>query len=146
MAWHWTLLMTVSTGPTPGRTTSHLPAWTEPTDTQVTLTQTLGSVFVHFSSCCYQLMCLCACSSVVLTQDIPHIFAMTLFEEYIYWTDWETKSINRAHKTLGINKTMLISTLHRPMDVHIYHAYRQPEGMTCAVYPHQRPGFCLICP
>lgn len=64
----------------------------------------------------------------VLTQDIPHIFAMTLFEEYIYWTDWETKSINRAHKTLGTNKTTLISTLHRPMDIHIYHTYRQPEG------------------
>ncbi len=53
---------------------------------------------------------------------------MTLFEEYIYWTDWETKSINRAHKTLGTNKTMLISTLHRPMDLHIYHPSRQPEG------------------
>lgn len=53
---------------------------------------------------------------------------MTLFEEYIYWTDWETKSINRAHKTLGTNKTVLISTLHRPMDIHIYHPYRQPEG------------------
>lgn len=66
----------------------------------------------------------------VLNQDIPHIFAMSLFEEYIYWTDWETKSINRAHKTLGTNKTTLISTLHRPMDVHIYHPYRQPPGKT----------------
>uniref|UniRef100_A0A3B3H7Q1 Uncharacterized protein n=1 Tax=Oryzias latipes TaxID=8090 RepID=A0A3B3H7Q1_ORYLA len=66
----------------------------------------------------------------VLNQDIPHIFAMTLFEEYIYWTDWETKSINRAHKTLGTNKTTLISTLHRPMDIHIYHPYRQPAGDT----------------
>lgn len=55
---------------------------------------------------------------------------MTLFEEYIYWTDWETKSINRAHKTLGTNKTTLISTLHRPMDIHIYHPYRQPAGDT----------------
>ncbi len=66
--------------------------------------------------------------AAVLTQDIPHIFAMTIFEEYIYWSDWETKSINRAHKTLGTNKTMLISTLHRPMDIHIYHPSRQPEG------------------
>ncbi len=85
---------------------------------------------MHFSSCCFLLICFCACAPVVLVQDIPHIFAMTLFEEYIYWTDWETKSINRAHKTLGINKTVLISTLHRPMDVHIYHPYRQPEGRT----------------
>lgn len=88
---------------------------------------------VRFPSCCYQFMCLCGCAPLVLTQDIPHIFAMTLFEEYIYWTDWETKSINRAHKTLGVNKTVLISTLHRPMDIHIYHPYRQPEGMTCSV-------------
>lgn len=64
----------------------------------------------------------------MLSQDIPHIFALTLFEDYIYWTDWETKSINRAHKTTGANKTLLISTLHRPMDIHIYHPYRQPDG------------------
>lgn len=64
----------------------------------------------------------------VLSQDIPHIFALTLFEDFIYWTDWETKSINRAHKTTGANKTLLISTLHRPMDIHIYHPYRQPDG------------------
>lgn len=69
----------------------------------------------------------------VLSQDIPHIFALTLFEDFIYWTDWETKSINRAHKTTGANKTLLISTLHRPMDIHIYHPYRQPDGeLRCA--------------
>lgn len=73
--------------------------------------------------------CLIGCLFLaVLNHDIPHIFAMTLFEEYIYWTDWETKSINRAHKSLGTNKSTLISTLHRPMDIHIYHPYRQPEG------------------
>uniref|UniRef100_A0A8C2WTY4 LDL receptor related protein 1 n=1 Tax=Cyclopterus lumpus TaxID=8103 RepID=A0A8C2WTY4_CYCLU len=80
--------------------------------------------------------------------DIPHIFAMTLFEEYIYWTDWETKSINRAHKTLGINKTVLISTLHRPMDVHIYHPYRQPEvaGHPCQMNNGGCSNLCLISP
>lgn len=64
----------------------------------------------------------------MLNQDIPHIFALTLFEDYVYWTDWETKSINRAHKTTGTNKTLLISTLHRPMDLHVFHALRQPDG------------------
>jgi hypothetical protein len=69
-----------------------------------------------------------AVSPIVLSQDIPHIFALTLFEDYVYWTDWETKSINRAHKTTGANKTLLISTLHRPMDLHVFHALRQPDG------------------
>ncbi|AWP02987.1 hypothetical protein SMAX5B_014046 [Scophthalmus maximus] len=84
----------------------------------------------------------------VLTQDIPHIFAMTLFEEYIYWTDWETKSINRAHKTLGVNKTLLISTLHRPMDIHIYHPYRQPEvaDHPCQTNNGGCSNLCLLSP
>uniref|UniRef100_A0A671R1W1 Low-density lipoprotein receptor-related protein 1-like n=1 Tax=Sinocyclocheilus anshuiensis TaxID=1608454 RepID=A0A671R1W1_9TELE len=85
---------------------------------------------------------------IVLNQDIPHIFAMTLFEEYIYWTDWETKSINRAHKTLGTNKTMLISTLHRPMDLHIYHPSRQPEvsDHPCQVDNGGCSNLCLLSP
>ncbi|XP_017271351.1 low-density lipoprotein receptor-related protein 1 isoform X3 [Kryptolebias marmoratus] len=84
----------------------------------------------------------------VLTQDIPHIFAMTLFEEYIYWTDWETKSINRVHKTLGTNKSMLISTLHRPMDIHVYHPYRQPEvsGHPCQTNNGDCSNLCLLSP
>ncbi|XP_023125210.2 low-density lipoprotein receptor-related protein 1 isoform X1 [Amphiprion ocellaris] len=84
----------------------------------------------------------------VLSQDIPHIFAMTLFEEYIYWTDWETKSINRAHKSLGTNKSTLISTLHRPMDIHIYHPYRQPEVLNhpCQTNNGGCSNLCLLSP
>uniref|UniRef100_H3DAP4 LDL receptor related protein 1 n=1 Tax=Tetraodon nigroviridis TaxID=99883 RepID=H3DAP4_TETNG len=84
----------------------------------------------------------------ILVKDIPHIFAMSLFEEYIYWTDWETKSINRAHKTLGTNKTVLISTLHRPMDIHIYHPYRQPEveNHPCQMNNGGCSNLCLISP
>ncbi|XP_053083242.1 low-density lipoprotein receptor-related protein 1 isoform X3 [Pangasianodon hypophthalmus] len=84
----------------------------------------------------------------VLNQDIPHIFAMTLFEEFIYWTDWETKSINRAHKTLGTNKSLLINTLHRPMDIHIYHPHRQPEvtGHPCQKDNGGCSNLCLLSP
>uniref|UniRef100_A0A8B9N6U5 LDL receptor related protein 1 n=1 Tax=Accipiter nisus TaxID=211598 RepID=A0A8B9N6U5_9AVES len=81
-------------------------------------------------------------------QDIPHIFALTLFEDFIYWTDWETKSINRAHKTTGANKTLLISTLHRPMDIHIYHPYRQPDvpNHPCKTNNAGCSNLCLLSP
>ncbi|KAM4699918.1 prolow-density lipoprotein receptor-related protein 1 isoform 2-T2 [Discoglossus pictus] len=84
----------------------------------------------------------------VLSQDIPHIFALTLFEDYIYWTDWETKSINRAHKTTGEDKSMLISTLHRPMDIHIYHLYRQPDvpKHPCKINNGGCSNLCLLSP
>uniref|UniRef100_A0A670IUS4 LDL receptor related protein 1 n=1 Tax=Podarcis muralis TaxID=64176 RepID=A0A670IUS4_PODMU len=85
---------------------------------------------------------------IVLSQDIPHIFALTLFEDYIYWTDWETKSINRAHKTTGTNKSVLISTLHRPMDIHIFHSYRQPDvpDHPCKVNNSGCSNLCLLSP
>ncbi|KAM3845339.1 prolow-density lipoprotein receptor-related protein 1 [Vipera latastei] len=85
---------------------------------------------------------------IVLNQDIPHIFALTLFEDYIYWTDWETKSINRAHKTTGANKSVLISTLHRPMDIHIYHPYRQPDvpNHPCKTNNGGCSNLCLLSP
>ncbi|KAI5716508.1 hypothetical protein M8J76_007754 [Diaphorina citri] len=35
---------------------------------------------------------------VISGQKVPHVFALTLFEDHIYWTDWNTKSINRADK------------------------------------------------
>ncbi|XP_043939564.1 prolow-density lipoprotein receptor-related protein 1 [Protopterus annectens] len=85
---------------------------------------------------------------IVLSQDIPHIFALTLFEDYIYWTDWETKSINQAHKTTGANKTRLISTLHRPMDIHIFHSERQPDvpNHPCKINNGGCSNLCLLSP
>ncbi len=89
-------------------------------------------IIIYFRLCKVTVWCLCSKLSLCLCCSFdsghPAHIRHDYFEEYIYWTDWETKSINRAHKTLGTNKTMLISTLHRPMDIHIYHPYRQPEG------------------
>lgn len=39
---------------------------------------------------------------IVLSGDkVPHVFAITLFEDYIYWTDWNMKAIFRANKFTG---------------------------------------------
>uniref|UniRef100_A0ABM0H074 Prolow-density lipoprotein receptor-related protein 1-like n=1 Tax=Saccoglossus kowalevskii TaxID=10224 RepID=A0ABM0H074_SACKO len=61
-----------------------------------------------------------------LNHRIPHIFALTMFEDYVFWTDWETKGIHRANKNTGEGHTTLITTTHRPMDIHVYHPLRQP--------------------
>jgi low density lipoprotein receptor-related protein 5/6 len=35
----------------------------------------------------------------VLVEDkIPHIFGFTLLGNYVYWTDWQRRSIERVHK------------------------------------------------
>ena len=50
---------------------------------------------------------------------LPHIFAITTFEDYIYWTDWEYKSVERANKNTGGNRSNLTHTIHRPMAIQV---------------------------
>lgn len=54
----------------------------------------------------------------VITKGLPHPFAITLFEDAIYWTDWHTKSIATANKETGMGYKVVHSGLHFPMDIH----------------------------
>lgn len=58
---------------------------------------------------------------------VPHVFAITVFDDYIYWTDWNLKAILRAHKFTGDELQFLRNTTHRPYDIQIYHPLRQPS-------------------
>lgn len=56
---------------------------------------------------------------------VHHIFALTVFEDQLYWTDWVTKSIERCHKYHCENYTTIATAIHRPMDIQVFHPYRQ---------------------
>ncbi|XP_050312267.1 prolow-density lipoprotein receptor-related protein 1 isoform X2 [Anthonomus grandis grandis] len=78
--------------------------------------------------------------------QLHHVFAVDVWEDFIYWTDWETKTIERCHKYTGMNCTSIISTVHRPMDVRVVHPLRQPkvEDNPCA---HAKcSALCLLSP
>lgn len=65
---------------------------------------------------------------VVLSgQAVPHVFALTLFDDEIFWSDWNTKAISKANKFTGKGLTTLRNTTHRPYDLHVYHPLRQPN-------------------
>lgn len=61
---------------------------------------------------------------------LPHPFAITVFEDSLYWTDWHTKSINSANKFTGKNQEIIRNKLHFPMDIHTLHPQRQPAGQS----------------
>lgn len=56
-------------------------------------------------------------------------FAITVFEQWLYWTDWDTKSIFRLNKFGHGNVTGVVQQLHTPMDIHMFHAMAQPSGV-----------------
>ena len=65
---------------------------------------------------------------IVMNKDLPHTFALTTFMDYIFWTDWETKSVYRAQKFSGEGRKMVMKTSYRPMDIQVYHRMRQTEA------------------
>lgn len=47
----------------------------------------------------FQVMNMNGTNRRILVEDkLPHIFGFTLLGDYIYWTDWQLRSIERVHK------------------------------------------------
>lgn len=64
----------------------------------------------------------------VYDRTLPHPFAITIFEDTIYWTDWNTRTVEKGNKYDGSDRVVLVNTTHKPYDIHVYHPYRQPIG------------------
>ncbi|CRL03072.1 CLUMA_CG016407, isoform A [Clunio marinus] len=56
---------------------------------------------------------------------LNHIYSIAVWEDKIYFTDWESKSIEYCDKYTGSNCGTLIKLVHRSMDLKIYHPVRQ---------------------
>ena len=62
----------------------------------------------------------------VVDKALPHPFAITLFEEFAYITDWNRKVIEKINKFVDKDRKDLVNLTHRPMDIQVVHPLRQP--------------------
>ena len=63
----------------------------------------------------------------VIAGELPHPFAVTLFEDNLYWTDWQTRSIDTCNKRLCQGYRKLYSNIYSPMDIRVMDPRRQPK-------------------
>lgn len=88
--------------------------------------------------------------TVLYSLDVlRHPFSITTFEDYIYWTDWDKASIYKANKFTGkeIQVISSLKSLQQPMAVHVYHPYRQPDGVNqCQAVNGHCSHLCLPAP
>lgn len=78
---------------------------------------------------------------------VPHVFALSLFDDMLYWTDWNLKAIMRANKFTGADLQTLRNTTHRPYDIHISHTLRQvPFPNPCGDNNGGCSHLCLLSP
>lgn len=47
----------------------------------------------------------------VVTDNLPHVFGITLVGDYLYWTDWQRRSLDSAHKVTGNNRKVILDQL-----------------------------------
>ena len=76
-------------------------------------------------------------------KNVPHPFAITLFDDFLYFSDWTKHGIVKVNKFTG-KETMLVQrNLTRPMDLHTYHRSRQPNASNpCASKAGKKNGGC----
>uniref|UniRef100_A0A8C7N4X8 LDL receptor related protein 6 n=1 Tax=Oncorhynchus kisutch TaxID=8019 RepID=A0A8C7N4X8_ONCKI len=82
----------------------------------------------------------------VIADDLPHPFGLTQYQDYIYWTDWSQRSIERANKTSGQNRTVIQGHLDYVMDILVFHSSRQGGWNACASTNGQCSHLCLAVP
>ena len=60
-----------------------------------------------------------------VVRGLMHPFSLTQYQDFIYWADWNSKSIERANKTNGQNRTKVQEKMDFIMDILIFHNSRQ---------------------
>ncbi|XP_062126111.1 low-density lipoprotein receptor-like isoform X5 [Drosophila sulfurigaster albostrigata] len=83
------------------------------------------------------------------TEYLRHPFSITTFEDYIYWTDWDKQTVFKANKFTGegVEPITAVHMLQHPMVIHVYHAYRQPDGVNhCQSVNGHCSHLCLPAP
>ncbi|XP_071486072.1 low-density lipoprotein receptor-related protein 2-like [Diadema antillarum] len=77
-----------------------------------------------------------------------HPFAISIFEDYVYWTDWTSMRVKRADKLTSAGLSRYVQNIQLPMDVQIYHPLRQDQTLTnpCGANNGGCSHLCLIAP
>ncbi|XP_066141061.1 low-density lipoprotein receptor-related protein 6 isoform X1 [Euwallacea fornicatus] len=51
----------------------------------------------------------------LITDNLPHPFGFSLMDDYLYWTDWQRRAIDRAHKESGLNRQVIVDQMENVM-------------------------------
>ena len=70
----------------------------------------------------------CVYLQTLLSGSVPHPFGLTVHDDFVYWTDWVTKKIEKANKLDGSQRQTLVKDLGDLMDIEIFYRGR-PTGV-----------------
>lgn len=61
----------------------------------------------------------------VITEQVPQPMGLTLYNDFIFWADWQRQTIERANKSSGTNRTTIQTSIDSVRDILVFHSSRQ---------------------
>ncbi|XP_052903013.1 low-density lipoprotein receptor-related protein 6 [Anopheles moucheti] len=71
--------------------------------------------------------------NTILSDNLPHVFGLSLLGDYLYWTDWQRRSIDRAHKLTGADRTTIGENIAELMGLKVTRLHEVQGTNPCAV-------------
>lgn len=68
----------------------------------------------------------------LIAEGLMDPFGIDVYEKYVYWSDWETRSLWMADKNSGKDRKAVISDTSDLMDVRVFHRKRKNVRDPCA--------------
>lgn len=65
---------------------------------------------------------------VLKSGSVKHPFGISVFQDSIYWTDWNGRRLLKANKFTGGEEVELVANLLSVMNLVVFHQQRQPLG------------------
>lgn len=53
----------------------------------------------------------------IVNENVPHVFGLTQLGDYLYWTDWQRRTIDRVNKNTGLDRKIIVRHLPNLMGV-----------------------------
>lgn len=84
--------------------------------------------------------------STLVDTDMVEPYAVTLYQDFVYWSDWNTGDIERVHKITGQNRSIVHSQLPYTSSLLIFHPSRQSGSNQCRTNNGGCTHLCLPLP
>lgn len=83
---------------------------------------------------------------VLVSSDIDEPYAVSLYQDYVYWSDWNTGDIERVHKTTGQNRSLVHSGMTYITSLLVFNDKRQTGVNPCKINNGGCSHLCLSQP
>lgn len=67
--------------------------------------------------------------TVIFYRSGYHPFSLDIFQDFVYWSDWEKRAVLRLNKSEGGGDEVIVGDLNKPMGLKILHRRKERQGM-----------------